>query len=204
MKRFALAASAAAMLLSIPPSAADADIIRACAKKSGGPLTLLAGKQKCRKGEKEFKLERPMGSAVDGSAEVPPNAKNGECHLLAEFLGGEIAFCLGNDHHDSYGSHCFMWVYTEHPLERLGSYGHGDPIKLGTDEVNGIGTDDPDYRRGIVTFADPEIPLRTGAFLGMVSEGPEAGFVVEAKDVLMVYPRGEDCRGYGRFSGRYR
>ena len=78
--------------------------------------------------------------------------------VLAEFLGGDIALCVGHDEHNpydgnGYGPHCFLWLETTIPLGRAGPALNGESIHPGTDEVTGRHTDGT-YARALLTFVD--------------------------------------------------
>lgn len=199
-----LCASTTLAFLAIPAAPAQADIITVC-RATNGDINWPLGSRvdKCRTGEKAFKLERPMGNSKDVSAIA--DGGQGECSVLAEFLDGDVALCVGHDVHlgyngNGYGQHCFLWIETTIPLGRTAALLDGVPIRLDFDEVTGRHTDKP-YTRAIVTYVD-SAQGATGQpdQLGYYTAD---GYLIQLEDVFLFW--GQDaCRASARVSARQR
>lgn len=199
-----LCAATALAFFEIPEAPAQAETITVCRAANGiitWPLGQRAGK--CRTGEVKFMLERPVGGTKYVSAIATD--EQGECAVLAELLGGDIALCVGHDTHigpipgEGYGPHCFFWLETVMPLARAGEYGDGARVRLDFDEVSGQ-PNTKSYTRALITFVDQ------GAF---VTHDParfmtDDGYVINVENIELLWTTGDDCRAYARTSSRQR
>jgi hypothetical protein len=205
MRTLALAAVAALALTASVPEPAVADLARVCATANG--TVRWVPRAKCRKSEKTMTIERPMGAPTDGTATADFD-RQGTCAELATLKEDEIALCVGHDEHvgtgnnDAYGPHCFAWLETTIPLQRLLPTSERFDPKLGCDEVAGNCKGDPNSSRFIITWVDRDqvAGVKYGDSQQFISED---AYVVTVENYLIIWDD-KGCRAVGRLSGRSR